>query len=99
MSANPRRQKAQVSGSANVTSASSIVLPRNTNMIERTIVNTGATDVSLQLETSLGVNPTAVAGQGVFLKANGGSWSTNVFSGAIAAIVASGTGTLAITEV
>lgn len=96
----PRADVAKTSGTANVTTASAVAVAANPSRLELTIVNNSDTDVTLTFSTAPNVNPTAVAGSGIVLKANGGSYTTTSYIGAIAAIHA-GTGTkvLSVNEV
>lgn len=75
-----------------VTAASTPVLARNLGRREVTLVNDGANIVYLALAT------TAVAGQGVRLSPNGGTWTTSLWQGAISAIAPAGANNLTVTE-
>lgn len=84
---------ARVSGTATVGTASAVAATENIGRREITIVNDHATNILyLQLATTGGVAPTAVAGQGIRLNAAGGSWTSNAWDGAVA-VIASGAGT------
>ncbi len=77
-----------------VTSTSSVILA-TANRQDATIVNTGATACYLSRGN------TAVSTKGVYLAANGGFYNidvNNVFRGAISAVTAAGSTTLAISE-
>ena len=76
------------------TGTSSVMVAQNVGRREITIVNDHATQVIyLQLATKRDVAPTAVVGEGIRLNAAGGSWTSNEWDGAIAAI-ATGAGTV-----
>lgn len=107
-----RRDLAKPADSAAAGVASSVVVGTNTNRITLTISNTDATNtVYLAFQSALPVNgapiakgdtttaqrPVAVVGKGVYLPP-GQTFSTNDFSGAVAAIAAAGTPNLAIQE-
>jgi hypothetical protein len=97
----PRRQNAHISDGADVTTSSAVIVEEFPQRLELTIVNTHATvDVSLKLRTTAdaGADPTAVAGDGILLKANGGSWTTTSYTGPVAAIAASAS-TVGVTEI
>jgi hypothetical protein len=84
------------SSTAAVTSTSSVVLAANTGRLDATIVNYGSNGCFLNR------GATAIAGQGIYLAANGGTYrieKSNLFRGAIYAICSSGQSTtLSITE-
>ena len=78
-----------------VTTTSATAIAANAARMSLVIVNNGASDVTIRRAA------TAVAGQGIVLKANGGSYeinSTNLYKGVISCITATGTSTLAIEE-
>jgi hypothetical protein len=78
---------ASLSGTGTAGVASAAVVGKNQGRREITIVNDHATQIIyLQLATSDGVAPTAVVGQGIRLNAAGGSWTSNMWDGAIACI-------------
>lgn len=96
----PHSDVAKTSATANVNTVSAVVVPANPSRLELTIVNGSDTDITLTFATVAGVNPTAVFGNGIVLKAGGGSYTTTSYSGPIAAIHA-GTGAkvLSVNEV
>lgn len=84
---------AKTSGTGTAGAASSVLAASNAGRREITVVNDHATQIIyLQLATDANVAPTAVVGQGIRLNAAGGSWTTDLFHGAIA-VIASGAGT------
>lgn len=79
---------------ASVTATSSVVLAAS-NRQDATIVNTGATACYLSR------SGTAVSTKGIYLAASGGYYNidqNNTYRGAISAVTASGSTTLAISE-
>lgn len=98
-----RRPSARVSGGVNVTAASQVLVTEYVSRSELTITNNSANDVSLGLRVSSGTNsvdPTAVLGDGIVVKANGGSWTTNSYTGPVAMIAAvAGPSRVAVTDV
>lgn len=107
-----RRDIAKAPDNAAAGVASSVVVGTNTNRITLSIVNTDATNgVYLAFQSALtpsgapiakgdtttAQRPVAVVGKGVYL-APGQTFSTNDFSGAVAAICSAGTPNLAIQE-
>lgn len=99
----PRRRNVHLSGHAAVTAASTVIVPEWAARLRITITNNSAQDVSLKLRVSAGVgtpaDPTAVVNDGIVLKASGGSWTEDAYTGPIAAISASGTVAVAVTEI
>lgn len=96
----PRRPVAKFSGGADVTTTSGLVVADNRDRIYLAITNNTDTDVSLDLATKGGVVPTAVANEGVVLKANGGSFATTAYSGPVYAVHGgAGTKRIAIVEI
>jgi len=93
--------KAQTSGSVSVLITTTTVLAQNIGRREVTIVNDNATQVVyLALNTTDGSTvPTAVASSGIRLNAAGGSWTTNAYKGAIAAISVGGTSVVTVAEI
>lgn len=78
---------AKTSGTGTAGAASAVVAVENIGRREITIVNDHATQIIyLQLATVAGTAPTAVVGQGIRLNAAGGSWTSNLYQGAIASI-------------
>lgn len=95
----PRRDIAKFSGKVSVLVTDTVVLAVNRDRLELEIVNDSANDIYLKLATAVGVTPVAVAGEGILLKANGGSWDSRCFTGAINAIAETGTSSLTVTEI
>ena len=78
------RTEATFSGVVTVDSAASTeIRPANVAREEIVVVNDGSNIVYLQLQTDSGTDPVAVVGEGVRINASGGSWSSNVFKGAV----------------
>lgn len=78
---------ARLSNTGVAGAASAPVAAQSIGRREITIVNDHATQIIyLQLATAEGVAPTAVVGQGIRLNAAGGSWTSNMWDGAIACI-------------
>lgn len=78
---------AKTSGTGTAGVASAAVAAENLGRREITIVNDHATQIIyLQLATVSGTAPTAVVGQGIRLNAAGGSWTSNLYKGALASI-------------
>lgn len=83
---------ARVSTTGTAGVASAPVAAQQIGRREITIVNDHATQIIyLQLATAEGVAPTAVVGQGIRLNAAGGSWTSNMWDGAIACIATGAT--------
>lgn len=80
------------SGAAAVATSSTAVVTANDDRIELTIVNDSDTVVYLALGEA------AVPNKGIRLNANGGSWTTQAFTGAVDGIHA-GTGSKVVTYV
>jgi len=79
-----------------VTATSSTALASNSSRVSAVLVNTGINDVTIRRSATA-----VVAGTGIVIKAGGGTYeinSTNLYTGAITAITASGSSTLAIEE-
>lgn len=94
-----QRAIATVSGVVSVGTTSTAVLAANGGMLERTIVNDGANVVYLELATPAAPTPTAVAGEGIRLNANGGSWTTTSYTGPIAAIAETAATDVTVVEI
>lgn len=78
---------ARTSGAVTVGTSSVALIGANIGRREITICNDHATQVVyLMLATNADVLPTAVANQGIRLNAAGGSWTSNMWDGAVAAI-------------
>lgn len=101
----PRRPIAKTCGGADVTAASAIIVADNPSRIRLVITNNSDADVSLELATgstpqpATSANLLAVANEGVVLKANGGSFADDSYTGPVAAITATGTKRVAVLEV
>lgn len=79
--------------------ASSTLASENTGRREITVVNTHATqDAYLQLPTSRGAVNAAVVGQGIYLKAAGGSWTSNTWKGVVTCIATGAATVLTVVE-
>jgi hypothetical protein len=79
-----------------VTSTSSTATSSNSSRVSLVIVNTGINDVTIRRSATA-----VVAGTGIVLKAGGGTYeinASNLYTGAITAITAAGSSTLAIEE-
>jgi hypothetical protein len=97
-----RRPNAKQCGAATVGTSSSVIVPENASRLRITICNNSANDVTLALRTSNGLTPagpTAVLNAGIVLKANGGSWSDDAYTGPIAAIAATSSVSVGVTEI
>lgn len=94
----PQTSVAKQSGGASVLVTSTVVLAANPDAVERTVVNDSANVVYLQFSTTDGTAPTAVAGQGVRLNANGGSWTSTAYTGAVAGIAVGATSGVTVAE-
>lgn len=92
-------EAAHLSGAVSVAITDTPVVPLNTGRQEITIVNDSANVVYLKLQTIVGQLPVAAANQGVRLNANGGSYTTGVFLGAINAIAVGGVSVITVTEI
>lgn len=79
------RMQANATQAVTVTTSSTAIVSADPGRREITIVNDGANIVYLALQSS-GSAPTAVANSGIRLNASGGSYTTNLFEGAIAGI-------------
>lgn len=91
---------ARQSTSATVSTSSSKIVSSNPSRAEVTIVNDHASNVVyLALQTSVNADPTAVSGSGVRLNAGGGSYTTDQFTGSIAAIATGLSTNVTITEI
>lgn len=89
---------ANQSGSVTAGAASVPVAGRNLGRREITVTNDHATQVAyLALATSDSA-PTAVLNSGIRLNAAGGSWTTNTFEGAVAAIATGAATVLTVVE-
>lgn len=77
-----------------VLTSSTALVAANPNRREVTVCNDHATQV-----VYLSLGGTAVANQGIRLNAAGGSYTTNAYTGAIAAISVGGTSPVTVTEV
>lgn len=78
---------ATISGGVSAGVASSTLAAENMGRREITVVNTHATqDAYLQFPVARGVVNAAVVGQGVYLRASGGSWTSNAWKGAVTCI-------------
>lgn len=87
------------SGTVTAAATSTAIAGDNAGRSEITVVNDDAAQiVYLKLATARGVAPTAVVGQGVRLNAAGGSWSSNRWKGAVAAIASGAGAALTISE-
>jgi hypothetical protein len=96
-----RRPSARVCGGVNVTTSSQVLVEEYSSRSELTITNNSDNDVSLALRVANGVNsadPTAVADDGIVLKANGGSWTTNSYTGPVA-MIAGAASRVAVTDI
>jgi hypothetical protein len=94
----PRRDRAKTSGSATVGTTSAVIVADNPNRLQLTITNDHATQIVYLAFATSSASPTAVSGSGVRLSAAGGQFTTNSYTGPVAAI-ASGAGTgVTITE-
>lgn len=94
-----RTTTASATNTVSVTVASTPVVGANLGRNEITIVNDHATQVVyLQFATVETTAPTAVASQGIRLNAAGGSWTSNVYRGAVAAISVGGTSVVTVAE-
>lgn len=84
-----------------VGAASAPVVQANNARVEITIVNDHATQVAyLMLNTTDGTSvPTAVANSGIRLSAAGGSWTSNSYTGPIAAIATGASTVLTVSEI
>lgn len=90
---------AKTSGAVSVAVTSTPIAAKNLGRREITIVNDHATQVVyLALATDDGVAPTAVANSGIRLNAAGGSWTSNLWDGAVAGISVGGTSVVTIAE-
>lgn len=98
----PRRPNAKQSGGFDVLVTSSIAVPENPQRVELILTNNGANDISLKLRSSAGVgkpaDPTAVANDGIVLKAGSPPFRIASYTGPVAAIAATATTRLAVTE-
>lgn len=92
-------ETAHFSGAVSVAITDTPVVALNTARREITIVNDSANVVYLKHQTVVGALPVAVANQGVRLNANGGSYTTGVFLGAINAIAVGGASVITVTEI
>jgi hypothetical protein len=75
-----------------VATTSTAVLPQNLGRRELTICNDGANIVYL------GLGPTAATSNGIRLAASGGSYTTNLWKGAVSAIAVTGTTVITVAE-
>lgn len=90
---------AKTSGAVSVLVTSTVVATKNLGRREITVTNDHATQlVYLQIATDDGTAPTAVANQGIRLNAAGGSWTSNMWKGAVAGISVGGTSVVTIIE-
>jgi hypothetical protein len=94
------RQAATQSGAVSVLITSTAIAGKNPGRREITICNDHATQVVyLALATVAATDtPVAVVGQGIRLNAAGGSWTSNVYDGPIAAIGSGAATTYTIVE-
>lgn len=105
VSSNPNRQAnaANTSGAVSVGTTDTAVLAENHSRAEVTICNDGANVVYLQLATvrsgSSASPKAAVVGQGVRLNANGGSWTSNAYTGPIQGIAVTGATSVTVVEI
>lgn len=84
-----RRPSVKQCGAVAVTTGSTTIVPDNPSRLRITICNNSASDVTLAFRVSNGLTPTgpvAVANAGIVVKASGGSWSDDSYTGPIAAI-------------
>lgn len=95
----PRRDVAKTSSAVSVATSSTVVAIANPDRQEIVVVNDGANIIYLQLSTVPGVAPTAVANQGARIAAGGGSWSSAVYTGPVAAIALTGATVMTVMEV
>lgn len=94
-----RRTTATTTNAVSVATSSTAIVPVNLGRNEITIVNDHATQVVyLQFATVETTAPTAVASQGIRLNAAGGSWSSNVYRGAVAGISVGGASVVTVAE-
>jgi hypothetical protein len=89
--------RARTSDAVSVGTGSTVVLSARTDRAEVTLVN-DSTNVIYMMCSTNGLPPTAVAGRGVRLNANGGSWFSDVYAGPIAAIAVGGASNMTIAE-
>lgn len=82
------------SAAVSVGAASSTVVPANPQRVEVTIVNTHATQT-----VDLTLGSPAVSGQGIRLNANGGSYTTQAYTGIITGWASGAATTLQYAEV
>lgn len=98
-----RRSSARVSSTVTATTTSQVLVTDHGGRQELTITNTHATqDVYLDFRVSNGVvtvDPVAVVGEGVLLKANGGSFTTSAYTGPVAMITSAGTATVGVLDI
>lgn len=93
----PRVDVAKTSGATTVTVASTALVAANPSRSEMTVVNLDATNpVFLMLSTAVGVAPTATV-SGLRL-GPGGSWTTQTYTGAVAAISTTASCNVNVTE-
>lgn len=93
--------KAVASTAVSVGAASGLLVASNTSRRELTVVNDHATQVAyLMLNTTDGTStPTAVLNSGIRLSAAGGSWTTNVYKGSVAAIATGAATVVTVAEI
>lgn len=107
VSSNPNRSAniAKTSGAVSVpTSAGGIqIVAENKSRAEITIFNDGANVVYLTLATAesgaSAANPTPVTASGIRLNANGGSWTTNAYTGPVYGIAVTGATNVTVVEI
>lgn len=93
-----RRLTASPTNAISVGTGSTVIVGQNLGRSEITIVNDGANIVYLQFATNENVAPTAVANQGIRLNANGGSWTSGAYRGAVAGIALTGATVVTVAE-
>lgn len=96
-----RSNVAKTCGQVSVGAASATIVQANNARSEITICNDHATQVAyLMLNTTDGTTvPTALANQGIRLSAAGGSWTSNAYTGPIAAIATGAATVLTVSEI
>lgn len=91
---------AHQSTSATVGTTSAVIVAANASRGEVTIVNDHASNVVyLALQTKVGTDPTAVSGSGVRLNSAGGSYTTDQFTGSIAAVATGAATNVTVAEI
>ena len=94
-----RRDIAKTSDSVSVGTSDTLVLANNPARQELSIVNDGANVVYLMLRTQVGVTNPAVLNKGIRLNANGGTYTTNSYSGEVRGIASTGATVVTVVEI